>query len=122
MLRHPCNTSPAALYQLVRCISSRKLTAVIARSHNFTISPCRTEGDKVTTLHAIQINGLTKYIGRLADGSYYIISLNRRIRSDILYFMERLVECRTNQIRHASIQDGKLLVGTLLHIKYLRNQ
>ena len=122
MLRHSCNASPASLYQLVRSISLRQLTAVIARSHNFAISPCRTEGDKVATLHPIQINSLTEYIRRLADGPYDIISLNRRIRSDILYLMERLVECRTNQIRHAGIQDGKLLVGALLHIKHLRNQ
>ena len=91
-------------------------------SHNFAISPCRTEGDKVATLHPIQINSLTEYIRRLTDGPYDIISLNRRIRSDILYLMERLVECRTNQIRHAGIQNGKLLVGALLHIKHLRNQ
>ena len=88
MLRHSCNASPASLYQLVRRISLRQLTAVIARSHNFAISPCRTEGDKVATLHPIQINSLTEYIRRLTDGPYDIISLNRRIRRDNLYLIK----------------------------------
>ena len=111
MLRHSCNASPASLYQLVRRISLRQLTAVIARSHNFAISPCRTEGDKVATLHPIQINSLTEYIRRLADGPYDIISLNRCIRSDILYLMERLVEAgRIKSVMPASRMANCLLV------------
>ena len=110
------------LYQLVRCITLRQLAAIITRSHDFTVSSGRAKGYKVATLHTVQIDSLAKDIGGLADRPYYIIGLLRSIGSDVLYLMECLVECGTNQIRHTCIENSKLLISALLYIQNLCNK
>ena len=79
-------------------------------------------GDKVATLHPIQINSLTEYTEDL-QMAHDIISSEPAQRSDILYLMECLVECRTNL--NPSCRDPEwqtVLWVPLFYIKHLRNQ
>ena len=80
------------LYQLVRCITLRQLAAIITRSHDFTVSPGRTQSQKVAAMATVEVECLDKYIARLADRAYNVVGFLALVAAQVLNGMESLIE------------------------------
>ena len=64
-----------------------------------------------------QVDGLGKHITRLADGANNVVCFLRLVAAEILNLVQGLIEGRTDKVGHASVDNGKLLVGTLLDVE-----
>ena len=70
----------------------------------------------------VDVDSLGKDIARLADRTYHVVSFLWLIAGDVLYLVICLIECRTDEVCHTSINDGKLLDCALLHIENLGDE
>ena len=62
----------------------------------------------------------SKCVGGLADRSYDIVNVGIRVfGAYVFYAVYGLIECRTNQVGEAGIDNGKFLFEAMFDIKYL---
>lgn len=108
--------------QFFRDKSFRQRTAVILAGHDLTVGTGGTQGDEVTTVRLVEVDGLGEDITRLTDRTDDIIRLYGLITREVLDLMISLVERRTDEVRHAGIDDGKLLRRALLDIEATGDQ
>ena len=57
-----------------------------------------------------------KDVGRLADGAYYVVGLTFGLRSEVVYLVVGLIECRAHKVVHACVYNDKLLACTTFDI------
>ena len=64
--------------------------------HSFPISSRATDGDEVTTMSTIDINGFRKNVALFADGANNIIGGKRSFATDVFYLVISLIERRAD--------------------------
>ena len=70
----------------------------------------------------VEVECLDKYIARLADRAYNVVGFLALVAAQVLNGMESLIEGRADEVCHACVYDGKLLVCGLFDIEYTCNQ
>ena len=74
------------------------------------------------TGHSVKVNSLAEYVGRFTDWSHNVVSFYRTFGSEVLNLVISLIKGRADEVGHTGIDNGKLLVGSLLDIAYFRDE
>ena len=104
------------LSQFVRRVAFRERSAIVPGCHDFSVCACRAEGKKIATMCAVQVDGFAKDIGRFANRPYYIVGFHRFFGGNVFYLVVCLVKGRADEVGHACIDNGELLVGALFYV------
>ena len=100
------------------------MAAIVVGCHRLAVSSRRSDGEEIAATGFGKSVVLDEGVGGLADGTYDIV--NDAVCtvgcSEVVDLMESTIECRADELCHASIYDDELFLGAVLNIKYAREK